>query len=97
MTNNNVMMPGHFVLYNTCMQVEISYKNIREVRVAPRAFGLWGDCVIFLKVRVQQAVWLCLVLPSRSGDTYIWLQSCLWATAPVGDSQGHLMSLVVDW
>ncbi len=31
------------------MQVEVAYKNISEVRTAPRAFGLWGDCVIFLK------------------------------------------------
>lgn len=31
------------------MQVEVAYKNITEIRTAPRAFGLWGDCVIFLK------------------------------------------------
>lgn len=29
------------------MQVE--YKKIKEIRSAPRAFGLWGDIVIFLK------------------------------------------------
>ncbi|KAF8067251.1 hypothetical protein HT031_002298 [Scenedesmus sp. PABB004] len=28
---------------------EVAYRNIAEVRTAPRAFGLWGDCVIFLK------------------------------------------------
>jgi hypothetical protein len=27
----------------------IEYIDIKEVRTAPRAFGLWGDCVIFLK------------------------------------------------
>jgi hypothetical protein len=36
-----------------CVQVEVSYKNIKEVRTAPRAFGLWGDAVIFLKVRTR--------------------------------------------
>jgi hypothetical protein len=36
-----------------CVQVEVSYKNIKEVRTAPRAFGLWGDAVIFLKVRTS--------------------------------------------
>uniref|UniRef100_A0A383WHG8 YdbS-like PH domain-containing protein n=1 Tax=Tetradesmus obliquus TaxID=3088 RepID=A0A383WHG8_TETOB len=29
--------------------VEVAYSQIAEVRTAPRAFGLWGDCVIFLK------------------------------------------------
>lgn len=41
-------------------QVEVSYKNIKEVRTAPRAFGLWGDCVIFLKVGeawLRQQAW----------------------------------------
>jgi hypothetical protein len=37
----------------TRTQVEVAYKNIKEVRTAPRAFGLWGDCVIFLKVRAS--------------------------------------------
>jgi hypothetical protein len=27
----------------------VAYSQIAEVRTAPRAFGLWGDCVIFLK------------------------------------------------
>ncbi|KAG7671969.1 hypothetical protein NADE_000374 [Nannochloris sp. 'desiccata'] len=27
----------------------IEYVDIKEVRTAPRAFGLWGDCVVFLK------------------------------------------------
>ncbi len=27
----------------------IEYEDIKEIRTAPRAFGLWGDCVIFLK------------------------------------------------
>jgi hypothetical protein len=30
-------------------QLQIAYSEIREVRVAPRAFGGWGDMVIFLK------------------------------------------------
>lgn len=30
-------------------EVQILYSNICEVRAAPRAFGLWGDMVIFLK------------------------------------------------
>lgn len=29
--------------------VEVPYDKIREIRTVPRAFGLWGDCVIFLK------------------------------------------------
>jgi hypothetical protein len=29
--------------------VEVAYSNIKEVRTAPRAFGLWGDAVLFLK------------------------------------------------
>ena len=28
---------------------QIEYADIKEIRTAPRAFGLWGDCVIFLK------------------------------------------------
>jgi hypothetical protein len=32
-----------------CFQVEVPYKDIKEIRTAPRAFGLWGDMVIFLK------------------------------------------------
>lgn len=40
-------------------QVEVSYKNIKEVRTAPRAFGLWGDCVIFLKVSLAAATSAC--------------------------------------
>jgi hypothetical protein len=38
-----------FFLLAAASQVQVSYKNIKEVRTAPRAFGLWGDCVIFLK------------------------------------------------
>ena len=30
-------------------EVQIEYSKIKEVRSAPRAFGLWGDMVIFLK------------------------------------------------
>lgn len=40
-------------------QVEVSYKNIKEIRTAPRAFGLWGDAVIFLKVGGSMCVWRC--------------------------------------
>lgn len=29
--------------------VEIAYKNIKDVRTGPRAFGLWGDMVVFLR------------------------------------------------
>jgi hypothetical protein len=32
-----------------CWQVEVAYSQIAEIRTAPRAFDLWGDCVIFLK------------------------------------------------
>jgi hypothetical protein len=35
----------------TATQVQVSLKDVKEVRTAPRALGLWGDCVIFLKVR----------------------------------------------
>lgn len=34
---------------HVCLQVEVPYRNIKEIRTAPRALGLWGDCVIFLK------------------------------------------------
>lgn len=27
----------------------VEYSKIREIRSAPRAFGLWGDMVVFLK------------------------------------------------
>jgi hypothetical protein len=38
------------VSYLCCWwQVEVAYSQISEIRTAPRAFGLWGDCVIFLK------------------------------------------------
>jgi hypothetical protein len=30
-------------------QVDVAYTEIKEIRTAPRAFGLWGDMVIFLK------------------------------------------------
>lgn len=30
-------------------ETQIEYKQIKEVRTAPRAFGMWGDMVIFLK------------------------------------------------
>lgn len=46
-TNKRVQVINTSPLF--ARQVEVSYKNIREVRTAPRAFGLWGDCVIFLK------------------------------------------------
>ncbi|KXZ56256.1 hypothetical protein GPECTOR_1g223 [Gonium pectorale] len=29
--------------------IEVSYKNIKEVRTGPRAFGAWGDMVVFLR------------------------------------------------
>jgi hypothetical protein len=29
--------------------VDVAYREVREVRTAPRAFGLWGDMVLFLK------------------------------------------------
>lgn len=31
------------------MQVEVAYSQIKEIRSVPRAFGAWGDMVIFLK------------------------------------------------
>lgn len=30
-------------------EVQIDYSKIKEIRTAPRAFGLWGDMVVFLK------------------------------------------------
>ncbi|PRW45014.1 leukotriene A-4 hydrolase isoform X1 isoform B [Chlorella sorokiniana] len=30
-------------------EVQVSYDQIKEIRTAPRAFGLWGDMVVFLK------------------------------------------------
>lgn len=30
-------------------RIEVPYSSINEVRAAPRAFGLWGDAVVFLK------------------------------------------------
>ncbi|KAG2450454.1 hypothetical protein HYH02_004956 [Chlamydomonas schloesseri] len=29
--------------------IEVAYKNIKEIRTAPRGFGLWGDMVVFLR------------------------------------------------
>jgi hypothetical protein len=28
--------------------VDVAYTEVKEVRTAPRAFGLWGDMVLFL-------------------------------------------------
>lgn len=43
--------PSLCMLAHACMiaQVQIAYSQIREIRVAPRAFGAWGDMVIVLK------------------------------------------------
>lgn len=30
-------------------EVQVAYDKIKEIRTAPRAFGLWGDMVVFLK------------------------------------------------
>lgn len=30
-------------------EVAVAYTKIKEIRSVPRAFGLWGDCVFFLK------------------------------------------------
>ena len=30
-------------------EVQVEYSKIKEIRTVPRAFGAWGDCVIFLK------------------------------------------------
>jgi hypothetical protein len=30
-------------------EVQVEYRQIKEIRSAPRAFGAWGDIVIFLK------------------------------------------------
>lgn len=30
-------------------EVQVEYSKIKEIRSAPRAFGLWGDVVFFLK------------------------------------------------
>lgn len=41
------------IVYNTSPlfknETQLSYKDIREVRVAPRGLGAWGDMVIFTK------------------------------------------------
>ena len=29
-------------------QIDVAYSKVKEVRIAPRAFGLWGDMVLFL-------------------------------------------------
>eukprot|EP00775_Hariotina_reticulata_P012678 gene12678-12807_t len=46
-TNKRVTITNTSPLFAN--QVEVAYRNIKEIRTAPRAFGLWGDCVIFLK------------------------------------------------
>jgi hypothetical protein len=53
------------------MQVEVAYKNIKEVRTAPRAFGLWGDCVIFLKVQRQYCTVQYSIVQYRSSKEAI--------------------------
>jgi hypothetical protein len=30
-------------------EVQISLKSVKEIRVAPRGFGMWGDMVVFMK------------------------------------------------
>jgi hypothetical protein len=42
-------LPLQLLIMCCCWQVEVAYSQIAEIRTAPRAFGLWGDCVIFLK------------------------------------------------
>ncbi|KAF6251580.1 hypothetical protein COO60DRAFT_1628877 [Scenedesmus sp. NREL 46B-D3] len=46
-TNKRVTIVNSSPLF--AKTVEVAYNQIAEIRTAPRAFGLWGDCVIFLK------------------------------------------------
>lgn len=46
-TNKRVTVVNSSPLFKR--EVQVPYSKIKEVRTAPRAFGLWGDMVIFLK------------------------------------------------
>ncbi len=42
-TNKRLIVSNTSPLFGK--EVQILYSNLREVRAAPRAFGLWGDMV----------------------------------------------------
>jgi hypothetical protein len=46
-TNKRLVVSNTSPLFSK--EVQVLYRNIREIRAAPRALGLWGDMVIFLK------------------------------------------------
>jgi hypothetical protein len=46
-TNKRLIVSNTSPLFGK--DVQVLYSNLREVRAAPRAFGLWGDMVFFLK------------------------------------------------
>lgn len=46
-TNKRLTVTNTSPLFKS--QVEIAYSKVKEIRAAPRALGLWGDMVIFLK------------------------------------------------
>eukprot|EP00877_Chromochloris_zofingiensis_P014006 jgi/Chrzof1/885/Cz01g32200.t1 len=46
-TNKRIIVTNTSPLFSR--QVQVAYKNIKEIRSAPRALGLWGDMVVFLK------------------------------------------------
>ncbi|KAG2440991.1 hypothetical protein HXX76_003844 [Chlamydomonas incerta] len=46
-TNKRLVITNTSPLFKRTIQV--AYKNIKEIRTAPRGFGLWGDMVVFLR------------------------------------------------
>lgn len=58
-------------------QIEVAYSNIAEIRTAPRAFGLWGDAVVFLKDGSR----LELTGLERYADIKRHIESCIYDDA----------------
>lgn len=56
------------------VQVQISYDRIKEVRAVPRAFGAWGDMVIFL----EKGDRLELVGMEKYADIKAHIERCKW-------------------
>jgi hypothetical protein len=58
----------------TLLQVQISFNKVKEVRVAPRAFGAWGDVVIRLKDGSQ----LDLIGFEKFREIKEHIDKCIW-------------------
>eukprot|EP00884_Botryococcus_braunii_P019739 jgi/Botrbrau1/6449/Bobra.0034s0024.1 len=46
-TNKRIIVINTSPLFSK--EIQVAYSQVKEVRTAPRAFGLWGDMVVFLK------------------------------------------------